>query len=69
MTDNELRERWKFSKTVAITIGSVTLSKGDVLALDDFINRQNAEIEQLKRDAKYSEEFKKIVEQYNGGKQ
>lgn len=33
------------------------------------INRQKAEIEQLKRDAKYSEEFKKIVEQYTGGKQ
>ena len=38
----------------------------DTLAL---INRQKAEIEQLKRDAKYSEEFKKIVEQYSGGKQ
>jgi hypothetical protein len=33
------------------------------------INRQKAEIEQLKRDAKYSEEFKNIVERYNGGKQ
>lgn len=33
------------------------------------IERLKAEIEQLKRDAKYSEEFKKIVEQYSGGKQ
>ena len=47
MTDNELRESWKFYKMVAINIGSVTLSKEDVLALDDFINRQNAEIERL----------------------
>ena len=69
MTDNELRESWKFSKMVAIKIGSVTLSLEDVLAIDDLINRQKAEIEQLKRDAKYSEEFKKIVEQYSGGKQ
>ena len=68
MTDNELRESWKFSKMVAIKIGSVTLSLEDVLAIDDLINRQKAEIEELKRDAKYSEEFKKIVEQYKGGK-
>ena len=47
MTDNEIRESWNFSKMVAINIGSVTLSKKDVLAIDDFINRQKAEIEKL----------------------
>ena len=46
--------------------GCKTMIANHALAL---INRQKAEIEQLKRDAKYSEEFKKIVEQYTGGKQ
>ena len=48
MTDNEFRDSWNFSKMVAINIGSVTLSKEDVLAIDGFINRQKAEIESLK---------------------
>jgi predicted HAD superfamily phosphohydrolase YqeG len=47
MTDNEFRESWNFSKMVAINIGSVTLSKEDVLAIDEFISRQKAEIERL----------------------
>ena len=47
MTDNEFRDSWNFSKMVAINIGSVTLSKEDVLAIDGFINRQKAEIERL----------------------
>jgi hypothetical protein len=68
MTDNEIRDSWNFSKMVAINIGSVTLSKKDVLAIDDFINRLKQENEELKRDAKYSERFKKIVEKYTGGK-
>ena len=50
MTDNEFRESWNFSKMVAINIGSVTLSKEDVLAIDDFINRQKAEIEELEAE-------------------
>ncbi len=49
MTDNEFRESWNFSKMVAINIGSVTLSKKDVLAIDDFINRQKAEIEEYQK--------------------
>lgn len=48
MTDNEIRESWNFSKMVAINIGSVTLSKEDVLAIDEFISRQKAEIEELR---------------------
>lgn len=47
MTDNEIRDGWNFSKMVAINIGSVTLSKEDVLAIDDLMNRQKAEIERL----------------------
>jgi len=47
---NEISADWNFSKMVAINIGSVTLSKEDVLAIDDFINRQKAEIEELEAE-------------------
>jgi hypothetical protein len=47
MDHDEISAAWNFSKMVAINIGSVTLSKEDVLAIDDFINRQKAEIERL----------------------
>lgn len=50
MDHNEISADWNFSKMVAINIGSVTLSKEDVLAIDDFINRQKAEIEELEAE-------------------
>lgn len=70
MTDNEFRDSWNFSKIVAINIGSVTLSKENVLAIDDFINRQRAEIERLKQECsvevnktlmEFAEELKKDI--------
>jgi hypothetical protein len=48
--DSDIIKAWNFSKMVAINIGSVTLSKNDVLAIDGFINRQNAEIENLRKE-------------------
>jgi hypothetical protein len=66
MTDNEFRESWNFSKMVAINIGSVTLSKEDVLAIDDFINRQKAEIERLEHiRAELSKEADRIAEEHS----
>lgn len=46
MTDNATMDVWNFNKMVAINIGSTTFSKEDVLAIDDLINRQKAEIEE-----------------------
>lgn len=47
MTDRELLASWELDILCAKNIGSVTLSKEFILAIDDFINRQKAEIERL----------------------
>ena len=47
MTDRELLASWDLDILCAKYIGSVTLSKEFILAIDDFINRQKAEIERL----------------------
>jgi hypothetical protein len=47
MTDNEIKEAWDFTKIIAINIGSATLAKEEILAIDDLINRQREEIERL----------------------
>jgi peptidoglycan hydrolase CwlO-like protein len=50
MTDNEIMTTWHFSKVTAANIGSVTLSKETIFAIDDLINRQNSNIEELKSE-------------------
>ena len=50
MTENDIIQEWNFAKMIATNIGSVTLSKERVLALDDLINRQKDEIERLKTE-------------------
>ncbi len=52
MTDRELLASWDLDILCAKNIGSVTLSKEFILAIDDFINRQKAEIERLEEDIK-----------------
>ena len=47
MIDNEFMDMWRFFKMVAIKTGGVTVGKENVLAIDDFINRQKETIEQL----------------------
>ena len=47
MTDRELLASWDLDILCAKNIGSVTLSKEFILAIDDFITRQKAEIERL----------------------
>lgn len=48
MTDRELLASWDLDILCAKNIGSVTLSKEFILAIDDFINRQKAEIDELR---------------------
>jgi hypothetical protein len=47
MTDNEIIKAVEWWITVVNNVGSVTISKNDMLAVYDFINRQKAEIERL----------------------
>ena len=47
ITDNEILRAWDFSKMVAINIGSVTLGKSEVVAINGLLNRQMYEIEKL----------------------
>ena len=57
MTDNEIIKALEWCHTAANHIGSATLSKEQISAVFDLINRQNAEIERLKKD---SDRLKKV---------
>ena len=55
MTNNEIIKALEWWLTVANNMDSITLSKKDIFAINDLINRQKAEIERLNNKYKHLE--------------